>query len=387
METTLYKRADSGKIQEWTIQVEADGYRTIAGLRGGQKVTSEWTRTETTNVGRSNERSAASQAQFEANAKITKKLEEGYCGSLDDVDKAKKAAWKEPMLAHPIEKKPKALPAAGWSYVVQPKLDGKRCVGVLNDQVMHSRNGKPINTLPFLRGEIISILKGVYDLLDVDDVRLDGELYNHELKDDFNKIISLTSGKKTLTIGDEELIQYHVYDVDIPDLSYTIRHALISEILSSGTYASVHLVNYDVPPSNLKTPEDHMEWIASMQVKYVEMGYEGAMVRIIDRPYEADTRSDSLLKVKSFEESEFTILDVLEGKGNRSNMAGKLIVDIPEKGTTSEAGIAGGVSFYQWLWKHRDSLIGKKATVKYFGFTAEGKLRFPVTKTVDRDDI
>jgi len=385
METTLYKRADSGKIQEWTIQVENDAYRTIAGLRGGQKVTSEWTVTETTNAGRSNERSGASQAQFEANAKITKKLEEGYCASIDDVDNAKVTAWKEPMLAFDIEKKPKALQKAGWLYIVQPKLDGKRCVGVANRQVMFSRNGKTINTLPLLAQQIMEVLLEVECRIGVS-ARLDGELYNHELRDDFAKIISLTSGKKELTFEEQQMIQYHVYDLDIPGKSYIERLAILQSVIDPGFHTLIKIVPWEVGLDNSYLTDDHMSYIEKLQMKYVDEGYEGAMVRLTEREYE-HKRSDALLKVKSFQTDEFTILDILEGKGNRSGMAGKLVLDVPQTGNTSESGIAGGVSFYRDIWEDRFNLIGKKATVRYFGFTPDGKLRFPVTKQVDRDDI
>jgi len=62
---------------------------------------------------------------------------------------------------------------------VQPKLDGVRCI--LNAGELTTRAGKPIVSCPHLAKE--------YYLLD-------GELYNHELKEDFNKIISLVRKTK-----------------------------------------------------------------------------------------------------------------------------------------------------------------------------------------------
>ena len=40
---TLYKRTTVGKIQEWTIEVVGDKYRTISGQQDGKKITNNWT--------------------------------------------------------------------------------------------------------------------------------------------------------------------------------------------------------------------------------------------------------------------------------------------------------------------------------------------------------
>ena len=48
------------------------------------------------------------------------------------------------------------------------------------------------------------------------DVILDGELYNHKLKDNFEKIVSLVKKQKPTAddrLDAQHLIQYYVYDV------------------------------------------------------------------------------------------------------------------------------------------------------------------------------
>ena len=65
---TLYSRTSTGSVQEWTIEVENGAYRTHHGKVGGKIVTTEWTSTEATNVGRANERDVEAQALFEAQA-------------------------------------------------------------------------------------------------------------------------------------------------------------------------------------------------------------------------------------------------------------------------------------------------------------------------------
>jgi hypothetical protein len=37
------------------------------------------------------------------------------------------------------------------------------------------------------------------------------------------------------------------------------------------------------------------------------------------------------------------------------------------------------------MWKQKDTLIGKQATVKYFNLTPDGVPRFPYVIKIDRD--
>ena len=91
----------------------------------------------------------------------------------------------KPMLAYKVDKKP-----IDWSERVymQPKLDGVRCVIQLGDDgevQAYSRTGK----LWLNIAHILEDLKPSFDLNP--ELILDGELYNHDLRDNFNKIISL----------------------------------------------------------------------------------------------------------------------------------------------------------------------------------------------------
>ena len=75
----------------------------------------------------------------------------------------------------------------------QPKLDGIRCIVSWDDNnglVAKTRNGKVIDAVP----HILNSLE-LFFINDPDAV-LDGELYNHDLKDNFNKITSLVRKQK-----------------------------------------------------------------------------------------------------------------------------------------------------------------------------------------------
>ncbi len=52
---TLYKRAVNGKINEWTVEIKGNCFRTISGYTDGVKTTSEWMCCEGKNISKKNE--------------------------------------------------------------------------------------------------------------------------------------------------------------------------------------------------------------------------------------------------------------------------------------------------------------------------------------------
>lgn len=357
---TLYKRDSKGKIREWRCELEGDRYRTVAGVQGGNQVTSSWTYAKPKNVGRSNETTAVQQAESEAQSKYDKKLAQG--GYSYDVPAADAVKAVKAMLAN------KFNPKADYDYpvMVQPKLDGIRCLA--NAEGLWTRNGKPITSCPH-------IIEGLAELFDSEpNLTLDGELYNHEHRENFNAIVSAV--RKHYPSQESELVEYHVYDVVDPESTagYEDRKETIQDLFDN--FGGFVKVRTDIASTLEQVMECHGFALGE--------GFEGSIIRLRGVPYEYK-RSKSLLKHKDFDTDEFEILDVLEGVGNRGGMAGKVVLQLPN-GNTCEAGIAGGVDFYKHLLKAKSKY--KTATVRYFGYTPDGKLRFGVVLAVfegDRD--
>ena len=118
MLNTLYARTNKGAIQQWTVEVEGNQYRTCFGQVDGKRQTAKWTVCEGTNVGRANERNAHEQAQFEAEALWKKKKDSGYYEDVADIDKVK---FVEPMLAKNFDD---YKDDTYFPIYSQPKLDG-----------------------------------------------------------------------------------------------------------------------------------------------------------------------------------------------------------------------------------------------------------------------
>jgi len=87
---------------------------------------------------------------------------------------------KKPMLAYPVNKKPIDY---SKPVFVQPKLDGVRCViqyDFVNRKVTaYSRTGKEWKNIRHIEDQLTAFF-AIYPT-----VILDGELYNHDLRDNF----------------------------------------------------------------------------------------------------------------------------------------------------------------------------------------------------------
>lgn len=370
---TLYKRTNTGAIQQWTIELSQDQYRVISGQVGGKMVVSKWTTCDFTNEGRSNERSPSEQALFEVNSRVKKQLESGYHDSIQKIDD-NKGEFK-PMLAEWYEdyKKPMTFPK--W---IQPKLDGKRAY--YENELLLSRNKKIIPSAPHIQ-EILSPLHKLFP-----EFILDGELYNHSLKYDFDYLMSLASTTVNLT---KEFLQessdnlmfyvFDLYDKSKPNANFTERYNLLNKcvrgISDKIKIVPAHLVN------NQKQMDDFYHKL------YLTMGYEGQMIRS-DVPYRMK-RTFDLIKRKEFIDDEFIIIDIVEGEGNRSGMAGNVVVDT-KNGTTSEASISGifkndskkNQEYFKELLYNKQKYIGLPANVRFQGYTKSGKLRFGSMKRI-----
>lgn len=361
---TLYKRTSTGKIQIWYMEREDNRYRSTSGQLGGKAVTSEWTIAQAKNVGRANATTPTEQAIAEIEAEYDKKLARDYRKTTDTVDELDRF---KPMLATKWKDRAAKIPS-GTKVFIQPKYDGIRCV--LNANGMWSREGKPLLGSP----HIFQIVKNLYADFFANNPSLifDGELYNHDFKDDFNKIVSAVKKQKPSPsdLKDaEQIIQYHIYDVpSMASSPFSVRFDALKQ-------------NWSEHKSIVLSPTDYIDVseVNDRAAQFIEDGYEGAMVRL-DEGYE-NKRSSFLMKWKEFQDEEFPIVDVQEGDGNRSGMAARVVLALRD-GRTFSAGVIGNFDYCRQLLRDKDSVIGLMGTVVFQNYTPDGVPRFPKFKAV-----
>jgi hypothetical protein len=143
----LYKRATTGKVTSYLIEVSDNKYRTTTGYTDGAKTTTEWTVCKGKNTGRSNETSPAVQAQREAEAKWKKCIEKGYFEDLGEVDTS---TIFKPMLANKWTDYVKKHPVK-YPIYAQAKSDGIRCIckadGMWKTDCISSSHSRSFKTL------------------------------------------------------------------------------------------------------------------------------------------------------------------------------------------------------------------------------------------------
>lgn len=358
---TLYKKSTTGKIQQWTISVSGTTITTIHGQVGGKLQETTDVITEGKNIGKKNETTAAQQAELEAEAKWEKQLKKGYVQNLDDAKTDKVDEIIEggivPMLAHKYSEQAHKIK---YPAFVQPKLDGIRCIAIVKDgeATLWSRTRKPITSCP----HIIQELEAAFE---TQDIILDGELYNHEMKADFEKIVSLVRQEEPAE--GHEIVQYHVYDT-VSDESFKHRYAKLHRMFRMFEFFALQLVQTEVA----KTEDDVMEFFD----KYRKQGYEGAMMRNVESLY-VNKRSYDLQKVKEFDDAEYPIVGVEEGRGKLTGHA--IFVCKTEEGKEFLAKMKGDTAQLKRFFDDHSLWQGKKLTVQYQGLTGKEKVpRFPV---------
>jgi len=279
---------------------------------------------------------------------------------------------KKPMLAYPANAKPIDYSKPTF---IQPKLDGVRCLIQLNHEAnergefpveAYSRTGK-------LWKNIDHILEELYPFFDkYPNVILDGELYNHDLRDNFEKIISLV--RKTKPTDEDrleasELTQFHCYDIIDEELPFDQRIEFVNGTLAF--IRSVHVVD-----TLMVHDEEDAQYIHRSNLK---KGYEGSIVRANDT-YQCK-RSHNLRKFKDFHDDEAMILDWVEGKGKRVGTIGKFIAQDSE-GNIFGMPVMDKFDYLQNNFEEMKTWVGKLATFTYFERTKANSYRHPLFKAI-----
>tara|TARA_R110000787_G_scaffold58766_3_gene133512 strand:- start:362 stop:1198 length:837 start_codon:yes stop_codon:yes gene_type:complete len=267
------------------------------------------------------------------------------------------------MLAHKYNEDKADYPA-----FIQPKLDGVRCLFSASGAVSRAGN-------EFMNVEHIKKALEPFFAKNPTAV-LDGELYNHGLKDDFNKIISLVK-KKTPTDSDKaeaaELVQYHMYDVASMTIGTYVDRNLF--LLAEPSFMNSSVLQ--VTSTRLATDYDDAY---IYHVNNLNVGYEGSIYRTPSGKYKG-TRSWDLMKFKDFHDAEATIINYEIGKGKRENTLGKFIME-DEDGNVFGCPPGKGYDYKDManLLENIHDYIGQVATFTYFQRTPAGSYRHPLFK-------
>jgi len=349
----LYKTTLTGKESVWQIGFSNNRLWIKHGLTSSKDL-----QIKTREVKENNsKRTLEEQALLEAKSRYNKMLFKGY-----SPEKGKKVICR-PMLANVYEeKKIKSFPVA-----VQPKLDGIRALCSLSSGKVNilSRTGKDWVQLSLIREELKELLSNLPE-----NTVVDGEIFSETLS--FEELSGLMRTSKGIRKNEEQL-KYFCFDL-ITDQPFEERYTLLHKAFKPFTYLQL------VPTYLARTHEE----IIQAERDWVNQGCEGCMIRRVSFAEKRELtlykpeRNNNLLKCKSFQSIEVTILDVEEGKGTEENLAIFVVKDdkdnifnVRPEGTFAQR--------KEWFDKPQD-IIGKRYTIDFFGYTSKGIPRFPTGK-------
>lgn len=363
----LYKKSAKG-IQEWTVSVDNNRITVSHGQLGGKTQSNTETIKEGKNLGKANATTPEQQALAEAESKFTKQLSKGYCKTLEDCQNGILDEVIEggiaPMLA-PNKCYPTFAHKLTFPVICQPKLDGSR---LISKDGLWSRTRKRVNSLPH-------ILKAIKEQLGENAPDLDGEAWSKDvaLSEGFEGLMSIIR-KDEPTDGHEQ-IGYYIYDLPSSNKNNFERDKERLNFLQTVKWPLVLVES---------TICQNYEDIKKAHEKNLAEGYEGTMIRG-DGPYEQGKRSYFLQKLKDFEDHEFGIIGMEEGRGKDAGTLGAFLCKTAD-GKEFKCRLKATYERRRELFKDSSQWKGFKLTVKHQGFTSDGIPRFPIGKALRRGE-
>tara|TARA_Y100001970_G_scaffold208865_1_gene254628 strand:+ start:13128 stop:14420 length:1293 start_codon:yes stop_codon:yes gene_type:complete len=272
-------------------------------------------------------------------------------------------------------------------WYVSRKLDGVRCLIVVDEKgkaKSFSRAGKQFHTLSLVEREI--------ENLGVKNVVYDGEMciVNEKGDEDFQSIMK-EIGRKDHTIQNG---LFQIFDF-IPSVMFKRGEA------TSGSFSQrVFALQSLLLGKNLKyldflnqIPVSSFEELDKLANKASEKGWEGLMLRKDDM-YKGK-RSNDILKVKTFYDAEYTVIDTFFGplryikEGTEVEEEMLSGVAIKHKDNIVRVGSGFSIDQRKYYFNNPQDIVGKEITVQYFeesqNQNGEYSLRFPVIKVIHGD--
>jgi len=357
----LYSITSNGKkVTYWQITTEGSSYTINTGFLDGKKQTFK-----TNVIDKKNSSTLEDQAISEADSLWNLKRKTMY-PTIEEAKQANKdkslaLGGYKPMLAEELNIKKPSFSIPGCFE--QPKLDGIRCIArkVGGRVYLYARSGALKETTPHINIQLCEVMN--------DGEIWDGEIYKHGME--LDDILSLVQSSKNRK--DTSQLEYHIYDYPrIGDLnemsSFSSRlDAFKNRFADSTIHDNIVAVKTLTVGSFKEVEQYHSE--------FVEDGYEGAILRNPIACYE-NRRTKHLLKFKKFQDAEFIITGVYEGKGKMAEHG--IFICKTDGGKEFTVKMSGDTEKLREYLNHPEYVVGKMLTVKFFSMKDNGVPRFPV---------
>ena len=330
-------------------------------------------------------RTVTEQVNLEFNSHKKKYLDKGYKIVTGDVDfndvnalyeflgdnKTNQEGILKPMLAKQADKVANSV--FNSEFYGSRKVNGVRCLIYYKDgDIKTASRGSISYNLTLYH--ILTHPKLIEFFKNHPDVILDGEIYKHGWP--LNTISGMCRSQSTV---DETLpLEFYWYDIVDLEKPFSERWELMQEFASE-----LELLEFDPirewNKGELKIqllPQKKMTgWSTLMKYhnEFVKEGWEGLVIRKVTGKYGPGKRTNDMIKIKIYKDSEYEIVGLSEGLRDEDMC---FVMKTPS-GQEFKAKPMGDREQKQWYRDHLDELIGKMATIKYFEMSGKEGSEIP----------
>ena len=330
-------------------------------------------------------RTVTEQVNLEFNSHKKKYLDKGYKIVTEDVDfnnvnalyeflgdnKTNQEGILKPMLAKQADKVANSV--FNSEFYGSRKVNGVRCLIYYKDgDIKTASRGSISYNLTLYH--ILTHPKLIEFFKNHPDVILDGEIYKHGWP--LNTISGMCRSQSTV---DETLpLEFYWYDIVDLEKPFSERWELMQEFASE-----LELLEFDPirewNKGELKIqllPQKKMTgWSTLMKYhnEFVKEGWEGLVIRKVTGKYGPGKRTNDMIKIKIYKDSEYEIVGLSEGLRDEDMC---FVMKTPS-GQEFKAKPMGDREQKQWYRNHLDELVGKMATIKYFEMSGKEGSEIP----------
>jgi DNA ligase-1 len=260
------------------------------------------------------------------------------------------------------------------TWMISRKLDGVKSLFYLGeDGVIHtaSRGGGDYDCST---NHITTFQPLVDFFMSHPKVVLDGELFKR------NKSLQQISGAARMEKNayDCDWLQYWIYDcyfLDNPELDAASRqNFLIKELTVERTipyYVSTEMDEVDSPVFLLMQGiVEGWDEMKKLHDVYVQEGFEGAVIKDMDKPYKPGSRGNQLIKIKQYKSSEFKVIGYELGLRGSEDMT--FILETENGDTFKAMPVGDRETKSEYVRNFKEKYNGHMAECTYFNLSDDG---------------